>query len=190
MNIAERKRAIRRTVTAAIAGLSSEVRRASDAAICDAVRALPGYMKAEQLLAYWPLADEVDVRAALFTAVEAGKAVFLPVTHERSIVFRRWQPQVRMATSALGVQEPVSGEGPANVASAVLVPGRAFGTARHRLGRGGGFYDRVWRDLERFRPRIGVGYCCQVLAEVPHDEHDSVVDVLVCERGVVSDSTE
>jgi 5-formyltetrahydrofolate cyclo-ligase len=188
VSIKERKRALRRTANEAIAAMSDAERRSSDAAVCDVLRSLPAYARAEQVLAYWPLADEVDLRGLLTAAVESGKSVFLPVTAEGSISFRRWQPQTGTTKGVLGVQEPAGGEGPGERPSIVLVPGRAFSPQGHRLGRGGGFYDRAWAGLERFAPRVGIGYACQVFHKIPHDEHDSVVDVLVCERGVVSES--
>ena len=188
MSIKERKRALRRTANEAIAALTAAERHAGDAAICDVVRSLRAYADAEQVLAYWPLADEVDLRALLFAAVESGKRVFLPVTRDGAISFHRWRPQEGLSTGVLGVQEPEGGDGPADRPSIVLVPGRAFSAAGHRLGRGGGFYDRAWGGLERYAPRVGIGYACQVFDEVPHDERDSVVDMLVCERGVVSET--
>jgi 5-formyltetrahydrofolate cyclo-ligase len=188
VSIRERKRALRRTVNESIAALTPAQRRTSDMTICAIVRALDAYRGAEQVLAYWPLADEVDLRELLFAAVESGKAVFLPVTREGAIAFHRWRPQSGLHAGVLGVQEPASGEGPANRPSIVLVPGRAFSPAGHRLGRGGGFYDRAWERLARYAPRVGIGYSCQVCDDVPHEERDSVVDVLVCERGVVSET--
>lgn len=185
MSIKERKGTLRRSANEAIAALTTADRRARDEAICEVLRALDPYRNAEQVLAYWPLADEVDLRALLFAAVDGGKAVFLPITRDGAITFHRWQPHASMKTGVLGVQEPASGEGPTDRPSIVLVPGRAFSPTGHRLGRGGGFYDRAWSELGRYAPRVGVGYACQVFDEVPHDERDSVVDLLVCERGVV-----
>jgi 5-formyltetrahydrofolate cyclo-ligase len=188
VSIKERKRALRRTANEAIAAMTAAERRSSDVAVCDVVRSLPAYASAEQVLAYWPMADEVDLRGLLFAAVENGKSVFLPVTADGSITFHRWRPQTGTTRGVLGVQEPASGEGPWQRPSIVLVPGRAFSPQGHRLGRGGGFYDRAWGVLKRFAPRVGIGYACQIFDEVPHDERDSVVDLLVCERGVVSGS--
>jgi 5-formyltetrahydrofolate cyclo-ligase len=188
VSIEERKRALRRRANEAIAAMTDAVRGAIDESICDAIRSLPAYLRAEQVLAYWPLADEVDLRSLLFSSVDSGKSVFLPVTRDAAISFRRWQPRSGMTTSRLGVHEPASGESPADRSSIVLVPGRAFSPKRDRLGRGGGFYDRAWAMLERYAPRVGVGYCCQIFDEVPHDDRDSIVDLLVCERGVVSEA--
>lgn len=188
MSIKERKRALRRAATAAVAALTEAERRAGDAAICDVVRSLAAYRSAEQVLGYWPLADEVDLRALLFSALERGKAVFLPVLRDGAITFHRWRPAAALSAGAFGVQEPTGGEEPSERPSVVLVPGRAFSPAGHRLGRGGGFYDRAWLSLGRYAPRVGIGYSCQVFDDVPHDERDSVVDLLVCERGVVSET--
>lgn len=189
MNIKERKRALRRTVNETIGALTPAERRTADITICAVVGSLREYRNAEQVLAYWPLADEVDLRELLFAAVECGKSVFLPVTRDGVITFHRWRPQGGLKPGVLGVQEPASGEAPAERPSIVLVPGRAFSAAGHRLGRGGGYYDRAWSGLARYSPRVGIGYACQVCDDVPHDERDSVVDLLVCERGVVSEAT-
>jgi len=188
VSIKERKRAIRRNATEAITALTEKERRTSDAAICDGVRSLAAYQRAEQVLGYWPLADEVDVRPLLLSAVESGKAVFLPVTRSGTITFHRWRPAAGLSSGALGVQEPAIGEEPSDRPSVVLVPGRAFSPTGHRVGRGGGFYHRAWPGLARYAPRVGIGYACQVFDDVPHDERDSVVDLLVCERGVVSET--
>ena len=60
---------------------------------------------------------------------------------------------------------------------AVLVPGRAFDLAGHRLGRGGGHYDRL---LARLRPdararAVGVAFSEQVVPRVPAEAHDRAV---------------
>ena len=63
----------------------------------------------------------------------------------------------------------------------VLVPGLAFDAAGGRLGRGGGFYDRLLatRDPERTR-LVGVGFTFQLLAEeLPHAAHDVRLDGLI-----------
>jgi 5-formyltetrahydrofolate cyclo-ligase len=60
---------------------------------------------------------------------------------------------------------------------AVLVPGRAFDGAGHRLGRGGGHYDRLLARLRAdARARtVGVAFSEQVVPRVPAEAHDRVV---------------
>jgi 5-formyltetrahydrofolate cyclo-ligase len=64
----------------------------------------------------------------------------------------------------------------------VLVPGRAFTKAGGRLGRGGGTYDR-WINAQRKKNPatrfIGVCFRCQIIKELPMEEHDEKVDEVV-----------
>jgi 5-formyltetrahydrofolate cyclo-ligase len=63
----------------------------------------------------------------------------------------------------------------------VVVPGLAFTRDGRRLGQGGGWYDRF---LARTRcPKVGVCFDVQVVAELPVEDHDVVVDVVVTESG-------
>jgi 5-formyltetrahydrofolate cyclo-ligase len=68
----------------------------------------------------------------------------------------------------------------------IVVPGLAFSPGGGRLGRGAGFYDRLlaregWRAC-----KIGVGFDCQVVAELPVEAHDHELDCVVTESGVGS----
>lgn len=54
----------------------------------------------------------------------------------------------------------------------LLVPGLAFTSAGGRLGRGGGYYDRVLAETEAGTQRIGVCFEFQVLDTLPLEEHD------------------
>ncbi len=65
----------------------------------------------------------------------------------------------------------------------VLVPARAFSLFDGcRLGRGKGYYDRVFALPGSVR-KIGVGFSLQFLESVPTEDHDSRVDALVSEEG-------
>jgi 5-formyltetrahydrofolate cyclo-ligase len=189
VSLAEQKREARRRATAAVMAMPTDVRRASDAAIVRTLCERNEYTSSQQLLAYWPLEDEVSLTELLLLAVEAGKVVLLPRVADGTIGFHTWSPEAGLEPGALGVSEPFAdGERPdPGVPSFVLVPGRAFDVAGNRLGRGGGYYDKVWKELASFGPRCGVSYACQIGATVPHDERDSIVDLLVCERGMVID---
>ncbi len=59
------------------------------------------------------------------------------------------------------------------------MPGVAFDRSGHRLGYGGGFYDRFLARLPARALRIGVAFDQQVLDELPAEEHDQPVDLVV-----------
>ena len=66
----------------------------------------------------------------------------------------------------------------------VLVPSLAVDRDGHRLGRGGGYYDRVLATVPRAR-RVAVVYDEEVVATVPHDPHDVDVAFALTPSGLV-----
>lgn len=85
---------------------------------------------------------------------------------------------------AFGIDEPDPGRCPLipfAELDLVIVPGLAFTPAGERLGRGGGFYDRLLSHPDVCARRIGVCFDCQVVDSLPVESHDEGVDVVVTE---------
>lgn len=84
----------------------------------------------------------------------------------------------------LGVWEPVGSEIlPLAALDVILVPGLAFAQSNGaRLGRGGGFYDRLLSRPEVRARRIGIVFQMQLLPDIPCEEHDVRVPDIVTER--------
>ena len=64
-----------------------------------------------------------------------------------------------------------------------LVPGISFDAQGGRLGRGGGFYDRLLARVSG--PNIGLAFHCQLVDTVPREIHDVLMEWIVTEKGVV-----
>jgi len=75
---------------------------------------------------------------------------------------------------------PVSPEWP----DVIIVPGVAFDAAGGRLGRGGGWYDRLLGDPSLRGLAVGVAFDPQLVASIPTEDHDAAVDVVVTEHAV------
>jgi 5-formyltetrahydrofolate cyclo-ligase len=86
----------------------------------------------------------------------------------------------------MGILEP-----PADAATlrpdVVLVPLLAFDGSGHRLGYGGGYYDRTLARLRADGPLlvVGVAYSAQEVDRLPGTEHDQRVDAVLTELGIV-----
>ena len=61
----------------------------------------------------------------------------------------------------------------------VLVPGLAFSRDGHRLGRGGGFYDRLLAGRARAAAKVGVAFALQLHNDIPHAQHDVILDAVI-----------
>jgi 5-formyltetrahydrofolate cyclo-ligase len=68
---------------------------------------------------------------------------------------------------------------------AVIVPGVAFDETGARLGYGGGYFDRLLPMLRQDCTRIGVAFDEQILPEIPAEEHDEHVDIVVTPARVI-----
>jgi len=131
------------------------------------------------IAAYWPLADEPNLRPLLTQWVAAGLTVVLPVVVQKHapLVFRVWTPDTAMAAGAYGIAEP---QGSADMTPDVLlVPTLGYTDEGWRLGYGGGYYDRTLAALNvqlRHPPiAIGVAWACARITDAdgwqpaPHD---------------------
>lgn len=136
---------------------------------------------------FWPIRAEVDVRPLMFALRERGARLALPAILDRTtIVFRELVRGAPMVETGFGTFGP--GDGAAVLdPSIMLVPLAAFDARGHRIGYGGGYYDRA---IERLRDRgiaprlVGVGFDCQLVPLVPHEGHDAALDDVLTESGL------
>jgi len=137
---------------------------------------------------YWPIGDEIDSRPLLAALDRAGRICGLPVviTQTASLIFRAWRPGYPLKSSTYGIPIPaVSTE--ELVPTLLLVPLLAFDRSGHRLGYGGGYYDRTIRSLREQGSLLGVGlaYAAQEVPSIPREAEDEVLDWVVTEREAI-----
>lgn len=136
---------------------------------------------------FWPMRSEVDVRPLMFALRENGARLCLPaILDKTTIVFRelvRGAPMVDMGFGTVGPHEEAEVLDPA----IMLVPLAAFDERGHRIGYGGGYYDRAIERLnEAGKPPllIGVAFDCQRVERVPEEPHDVVLAQILTESGL------
>ena len=149
--------------------------------IVNKVLASAEWREAGTLLLYYPLHDEVDVRALLHVSCEGGKRVLLPVVKGEELELRLYEGESSLREGAFGIMEPTgplfAPEDYGEIEFAII-PGMAFDRAGHRLGRGKGYYDRLLPKLRAAR-LVGVCFPFQFLDEVPAEPHDIAVAAVV-----------
>jgi 5-formyltetrahydrofolate cyclo-ligase len=88
--------------------------------------------------------------------------------------------------SSMGIEEPAGPAVSLLPARALLIPALAVTALGDRLGKGGGFYDRVLAELGDDRPEvIAVVGDADVVEHVPSQEHDQRVDWIVTPTRVI-----
>ena len=186
------KKQIRSDVRRRILAMDRQARLRAEGVLGDLVARIADGFGAGFVLGYLALADEARIDGALAVQVAAGRRVLLPVSTPGGLRFGAWSPLQPLAPDHEGVLAPEAGgtEGLPAGRGILLVPGRAFDAAGHRLGRGGGYYDRLLARLqEAGRGRellvLGIAYGCQLVDAVPVEQHDRSVDLVVTESGLV-----
>jgi 5-formyltetrahydrofolate cyclo-ligase len=173
------KIALRSLVAAARRARTEEQRQLDRAAIRGHVlaacrsRELPA---GSVIAAYEPLPTEPGSTALLADLTGAGYRVIVPLTlADRDLDWTGWRADAE-AGPPLGIAAIAT-------AALVLVPAFAVDPAGHRLGRGGGSYDRALTRVDARTPVAALLYREELLAEVPVDDWDRPVSSVVTPDG-------
>jgi 5-formyltetrahydrofolate cyclo-ligase len=181
------KRAARAEAMAVRAAAHAAAPGAARLAAGHALEVIAGLRGVAVVSGYLPVRAEIDPTPVMLALVGLGFRVAAPVisAREAPLGFREWTPGVAIERGVFGVPVPVGGA-PLEP-DALLVPMLAFDRRGHRLGYGGGFYDRTIAGLRARRPvtAIGLAYAAQEVPEVPDSAHDMQLDAIVTEQGVV-----
>lgn len=150
-------------------------------AVLDTLHSLDLFTAAKSIGAYMPMADEVDLTPLLQTP---GKTIFIPAFDNQIDSYRmaKWTPDLKRGR--FGIPEPSA---PVfarhDELDLILIPGMAFDLTGRRLGRGGGFYDRL---LPQYRAvRAGICFDFQCMETVPSEDHDVSMDYVISETRIL-----
>ncbi len=141
--------------------------------------ATDAYKNAKTIYGYLPYNQEVRTVPMLERALAEGKAVAVPKVYGDEMRFIYITDMSGLEISDMGIPEPIADEPVANDPHAlVLMPGVAFDKEGHRIGYGGGFYDKfLAREPEH--PTVALCYDFQVLPHLETEEFDIPVDCVL-----------
>jgi 5-formyltetrahydrofolate cyclo-ligase len=173
------KTELRRLVRAQLARITPAAAATASESIRTSIPSLPSWQDARVVAAFAALPSEPDLRPLDWGR---SKSVLLPRVDGENLVFHRVEDTTRLKTGAFGVLEPDPAQCPIAdpaTASLIFVPGLAFTSDGHRLGRGRGYYDRLLATLPGSVVRVGVCFAVQMVAAIPEEPHDKSVDLVL-----------
>ena len=139
------------------------------------------FRNAKVVLLYWSMEDEVQTHEFVEKWYKQ-KTLLLPCVDGDDLKLRQYTGQECMRSGEqFGIGEP-TGEEYTELESVdvIVVPGVAFDKEGHRMGRGRGFYDRLLKETPNAY-KIGVAFEFQMVASVPVEPHDVMMDCVVSE---------
>ena len=232
------KKRFRREALAKRDGLTAEQRRDYSGRIIKKLISLPCYENADAILTYISFCSEVDTFPLLERAFADGKAVFAPKVLGKEMAFYQISSPEDLAKGYRGILEPLRGQlfdewtddrfgqsvesrsekrregketqkgGLGAPSVLVCLPGAAFDRARHRIGYGGGFYDRYLSGLlqesastdavaqsqadadtaghlQRKVTTAALAFGCQIFETIPWEAHDICPEHIITETEII-----
>lgn len=150
--------------------------------IIERLKQHPKLSSAHTILLYSALPDEVQTQSLINELVLQEKTILLPkVIDNTNMELRQYTGTNDLSTGAYGIMEP-SGKRFTDYAAidVAIIPGMAFDSKGHRLGRGKGYYDRFLSQLTPKTIKIGLCFPWQRVDYVPTDENDVSMDYVIC----------
>ena len=171
---------LRKAIRLRLQGISAEARAEKSAAICREVAHASEWRQARRVGFFSPLGTEPNVD--LLWAVLDGKEVCYPRISGEHLIFIRVPDRSALLESRWNLLEPAHENGvevPLNELDLLLVPGMAFTRDGHRMGRGGGFYDRMLGSGDFRAPSFGICFAEQIVPRLPMEAHDQTVNRVI-----------
>ena len=178
------------------------------------------YKQAQNILVYMHYGSELQTVDIIRQAFEDHKHVFVPRVEGKNMDFYEIHSMADCEEGFHGIPEPkmdcprlifdigdndtddnVSGKdetgsyGTNRVLAKkditlMVLPGLAFDQKGHRLGYGGGYYDRYFERFGTDYTKVAVGYDFQLIDEVPYEPHDIPIDIFISDnRCIMIDNT-
>ena len=137
------------------------------------------YKNANTIYGYLPYNQEVRTVPMLEQAQRDGKRVAVPKCYGSEMKFIYMEDLSKVEKGYANIPEPIE-DGPIgdDPTALVLMPGLAFDPQGHRIGYGGGFYDK-FLSAEPTHPTLALCYEFQMLPVLETEEHDIPVDTVL-----------
>jgi 5-formyltetrahydrofolate cyclo-ligase len=179
--VEESKNSIREACRSACRALTPEERQRANMALSRRLLVLPEVASATTVLAYAAMPEEADPADAVRALGERAVRIAWPRVSGDGVLSLHAADAGRLLPGFRGILEPPEDAplvDPAEV-DVAFVPGSAFDAGCQRIGKGGGFYDRLLPALRGDALKVGIAFDEQVVDEVPVQPHDVALDAIV-----------
>ncbi len=193
---AERRR-LRQQLAERRRSLPPAARMAAALGLRRSLEQLPEYHTDARVAGYWAFDGELPLNLVIPPLTARGQQFLLPMLGEdKQLRFAPWQAGDPVQPNRYGIPEPVApGEWLAPFQlDLVMVPLLAFDRHGHRLGYGGGWYDRSFAFLsDQVRPTepllVGIAYDFQEIGAIDVQAWDVPLDYIATDRELIDCTT-
>ena len=179
-----------RTLRKAIA---PDKRSTDEAALENRLFSLPALKRVKCIAVYSPIGSELRFASSLdrLFQLEQGPTIAFPIVRsEASMSFYRFEANDDRSILAQPTKRVVDIDSSRHIEptqiDVMLIPGIAFDEKGHRLGQGGGYYDRYLPYVRKDCMLIGVAFDEQIIDSVPVNSTDMPVNYVITPTRLIS----
>ena len=173
------KKELRRTIREKKRAMTEDEIESRSAKLAQLLYASEAYRNAKTIYGYLPYNQEVRTVPMLEQALADGKRVAVPKVYGEEMKFLYLTDLSQVSAGYAGIPEPIS-DGPVadDETALVLMPGLVFDPQGHRIGYGGGFYDK-FLSREPRHPTVALCYDFQMVDQLETERFDIPVDLVL-----------
>jgi 5-formyltetrahydrofolate cyclo-ligase len=193
-NLVDDRNRIRRQFLAQRDALPLAERATWSERIIQSLVSLPIFQVKHFFFIYCHFRSEVETTILINSCWAQEKTVSVPLSqpeHSQMLAIILTETGHDLAPGYKGIPEPLPPWEPDRFMpptsiDVAIIPGAVFDRCGHRLGYGGGFYDRFLAQAAPQAIRIGLAFSCQVVDQLPSLAHDVPMDLVITEQEVLT----
>lgn len=165
--------------------LPDTVRLQKNLAIQQKLLSLVEIEDAKSVFCFISYGTEVETHGIIDHLLTQGKTLAVPkimaTSHMNAVRFQDW---AELEAGQLGILSPRSNAAMTGVFDITITPGLGFSACGKRLGFGRGYYDK-WFQTNDAGVKIALAYEMQIHEDIPTNEHDVKVDIIITEERLI-----
>ncbi len=179
--VKEEKQALRKHIRTLKKQVPYEEKVRRSKSILKQIESLEVFLNSQVVMAYWSMSDEVHMHDFVKKWADS-KTIVLPVVKGDDLELRIFTGEDSLIQGErYGILEPTGKIlEDANQVDFILVPGVAFDKFNNRLGRGKAYYDKLLKNTRAYKAGVCFGF--QMVTQVPVDENDIPMDMIITEN--------
>lgn len=132
---------------------------------------------------YYPIKNEVNIIPLIDVLLKKSKEIYLPKLLGKKMYMARLNSLDCLKPNKYNIPEPINNEF-ASLIDVYIIPAVAFDLRKYRIGYGGGYYDRYFKENKRTL-LIGVIFDFQLVDYFKENENDIKVDLIITEKKII-----
>lgn len=179
------KKELRNTIRQKKKGMTSKEIREKSEKIFKQLEKMKQWKNADCIFSYVSYNQEVYTRGRMAEWLAQEKKIAVPCVIKEKIKFYSIDSMADLKEGYKGILEPERKKCADGESGIMLMPGLAFDELGHRLGYGGGYYDRYLKRYQSNFLKVALAYDFQIVEEIPCEIHDQMVDWIITENRVI-----